>query len=134
MKTQKHIVREYIIDRLNDGIGSNNYACDLHHYLFNEDYFIIGTYNAKQWLGDDSWEAIEKIQEYEQTNFGEVNTALSDPERVANMLAYILGEEILWESETLQSKWNDEILKEEDLKVIAKELESELEELENEKD
>ncbi len=38
------------------------------------------------------------------------------------MLVYILGEEILQESSTLQEKWNEE-LTEEDIKEIIEELE-----------
>ena len=96
-------------------------ASELHHHLFNQDYFIIGTYQAKEWLGEFTWDAIEKIQEYEKFNFGEVTTPLGDPEKVSNMLAYILGEEVLQESQTLQDKW-DETLTEEDLKAIAEEI------------
>lgn len=122
MKNQTQDVKAYIIDRLRDGIGADH-ASDLHHHLLNEDYFIIGRYEAKQWLGDDVFEAIDKIKEYEQDNFGEVTTDLSEPERVANMLAYIIGEEILQESDILAEKL-DEILEESDLLAIAEELEA----------
>ena len=90
-------IREYAIDKLKDGIGVNEYAADLHHYLFNEDYFIIGIYEAKKWLSENpgTFEAIEVIKEYEQMNFGEVNTDFSNPESVVNMYAYIVGEEIV---------------------------------------
>ena len=68
---------------------------DLHHHAFNTGYFIIGRYQAKQWLGDMVFEVIEHIREYEQFNFGEVNTDFSDPEKIVNMYAYIIGEEIV---------------------------------------
>ena len=68
---------------------------DIHHQIFNTDYFIIGTYQAKQWLGDMAFDVIDFIKEYEQSNFGEVFTDLSSPEKVVNMYAYILGEEIV---------------------------------------
>ena len=70
---------------------------DLHHHAFNEDYYIIGTYQAKQWLGDMAFDVIEHIREYEEFNFGEVNTDFSSPEKVVNMYAYIIGEEIVQE-------------------------------------
>ncbi|GAI78565.1 unnamed protein product, partial [marine sediment metagenome] len=38
---------------------------------------------------------IGEIQEYENNNFGEVNTDLAQAEKVVNMYVYILGEEIL---------------------------------------
>tara|TARA_R100001079_G_scaffold75150_1_gene40215 strand:- start:678 stop:1010 length:333 start_codon:yes stop_codon:yes gene_type:complete len=70
---------------------------ELHHEAFNMDYYIIGTYQATQWLGDRAFEIINIIKEYEQSNFGEVNTDLSDPERVVNMYAYIVGEQVVYE-------------------------------------
>lgn len=125
MNNQKQEVREYIIDRLNEGVGIDQHANDLHHYLLNEDtllvYFIVGTDKAKQFLSDVTFEAIERVKTYEQDNFGECSTDLSDPERVANMLAYVLGEEILNESQTLKERW-DSKLSQEDVKAIATEL------------
>jgi hypothetical protein len=68
---------------------------DLHHYCFNSDYYIIGTYKAKKWLGDQVFNIIDLIKQYENDNFGEVNTDFSDPEKVVNMYVYIIGEEIV---------------------------------------
>ena len=68
---------------------------DLHHEIFNTDYYIIGRYQAKQWLGTNAFDCIGDIQEYENDNFGQVTTDLSEPERVVNMWVYIIGEEIL---------------------------------------
>lgn len=76
----------------------NYYWADLHHYLFNEDYFIIGTYKAKQWLKNDYVLAATTVQDYEQFNFGDISTRFDNPEAIANMLNYIFGEEILSDS------------------------------------
>jgi hypothetical protein len=119
MRTQHESVRQHILDGLNDYVGCE--ASELHHNLLNQDYFIIGTYKAKQWLGDEAFDAIQLIKEYEQDNFGECNTDLSDPERVVNMAAYILGENILRESSTLQEQW-DTSLTAEDMEEIAEEI------------
>lgn len=71
---------------------------DLFNHAFNEDYYIIGTYKAEQALEEyGTFEAIHEVKDYEEENFGEVNTDLSDPEEVANMLAYILGEQLIAE-------------------------------------
>lgn len=69
---------------------------DLHNEIFNTDYYIVGRFQATQWLGNDVFEAIQTIKEYEQGHFGEIYTDFSEPERVANMLAYILGEECIY--------------------------------------
>ena len=73
--------------------GSETY--DLHHEIFNTDYYIVGRYQAKEWMGADAFDCIYEIQEYENNNFGRVTTDLSEPERVVNMYVYIIGEEIL---------------------------------------
>ena len=70
---------------------------DIHHHAFNTDYYIIGTYKAEQWLGNHVFECIEIIKDYEQSNFGEVTTDLSDPEKVVNMYAYIVGEQVVYD-------------------------------------
>ena len=70
---------------------------DLHHHCFNTDYYIIYTYEAKQWLGDEVFHVIETIKEYEKSNFGEVTTDFSEPEKIVNMYAYIIGEQVVYE-------------------------------------
>lgn len=106
-----------------DNISEGQYACDLHHELFNTDYFIIGYYQAEEWLKANPgiFAAIEEIREYEQSNFGEVNTDFSSSEKVVNMYAYIKGEEILADCQTLQDKWNER-LSTEDIEAIKEEL------------
>ena len=67
---------------------------DLHHEVFNTDYYIIGTYQATEWLGNQVFNIINFIKEYEIDNFGEVNTDFSNPEAIVNMYTYIIGENI----------------------------------------
>ena len=126
MYKQKEDVKEYIIDQLESDVGLDQHISDLHHYLLNEDYFIIGSYRAEQWLKKDDisiFEAIETIREYEQSNFGQVTTDLSSSENVANMLAYILGEEILFESDIYQQiQFDKNILEEDDIKNLIEDL------------
>ena len=68
---------------------------DIHHILFNQDYYIIGRYEARMWCEDEAFNIIGFIKEYELDNFGELYTDLSEPERVVNMYVYIIGEEII---------------------------------------
>lgn len=118
-----------IVDHAIDGLANispdNTYGCDLHNKLFNEDYFIIGYYAAEEWLKANPgiFAAIEEIREYEESNFGEVTTDFSSSEKVVNMYAYIAGENLLNESETLRDKWNV-LLSEEDIAAIREELEN----------
>ena len=103
MELLKQDVKDYLIQQLQDDVGLDNDINDLHHYLINQDYFLIGYYNCRKWLEKESvFEAIEKIKEYEESNFGEVSTDFSNEEKVANMLAYVLADEILNEDKTYQ--------------------------------
>ena len=124
----KEDVKEYIIDQLQDDIGLDSPIDELHDSLLNQDYFIIGYYKAEQWLKKDSiFNAIEKIKEYEQSNFGEVTTDLSSSESVANMLAYILGEEILFNNDTynLFTRFHNEYLTEDKKNLLIDSLKGE---------
>lgn len=99
-----------IIEALENGF--DDYYCDLHNEVFNTDYYIIGTYQAKEILREyDVFEAIDKIQDYEKEQFGEIFTDLSDPEKVVNMLYYIIGDEVIgemYEIEAFNDGWNDQ--------------------------
>jgi len=97
MEYKKEEIKEYFDDFINDQDAEwiEENKDDLHHHAFNTDYYIIGTYQAKQWLGDMVFDVINFIKDYEQDNFGEVLTDLSEPEKVVNMYAYIIGEEIV---------------------------------------
>lgn len=53
MKTQhNNELVEYAIEGMNN-INEGQEACNLHHELFNTDYFIIGYYEAEKWLTDN---------------------------------------------------------------------------------
>ena len=128
MEELKQDVKDYIIQQLNDDVGLNHHISDLHHYLLNEDYFIIGYYKAEQWLKKDSiFNAIEIIRNYENDNFGKVSTDLSSSENVANMLAYILGEEILFNNNTynLFTKFHNEYLSKDKRDLLVSSLKEE---------
>ena len=67
---------DFVNDKNNESFIKDNLD-DLHHEIFNTDYYIIGRYEAKKWLGDEVFNIIEIIKEYEQFNFGEIHTAVS---------------------------------------------------------
>lgn len=125
--TIKNVI-EHGIEGIDDliGTGSTIYGADLHNELYNTDYFIIGYANAEKFLEQyGTFAAIRDIKEYEQDSFGEVTTDLSDSEKVANMFAYIKGEEALNECGTLQKHWDD-VLTDKQLKAIKAELKAQL--------
>ena len=100
---------EAIIEALEDGF--DDCYCDLHNEVFNTDYYIIGTYEAKEALREyDVFDAIELVQEYEKFNFGEIYTDLSNPEKLINMVWYVIGEEIIsdmYQITEFEENWNN---------------------------
>ena len=98
-----------IIETLKNGF--NGYYCDLHNEVFNTDYYVIGTYQAKEILKEyDVFEAIELVQTYEKDHFGEIYTDLSDAEKLLNMVYYIIGDEVIaemYDIEKFNEGWND---------------------------
>lgn len=97
-----------IIETLEDGFSG--YYCDMHNEVFNTDYYIIGTAAAKKALEEYGvFEAIEVVEDYEKSNFGEVYTELHNPEKLVNMLYYIIGEEVVSEMYAIpefNDNWN----------------------------
>ena len=117
-------IAEDTVSKLQDGIGEDNYGCDLHNELWNTDYYIIGTYKAERWIKQHMsvFDAIGEVKHYEEEMFGEVQIAFQMPEKVANMLAYIYAEEVLGKSKYLNKKW-DKRLDKEDINIIKEEIE-----------
>jgi len=99
MDYKRDEIKEYLEDYLADNRTQYDDIDDardnLHHDVFNSDYYIIGRYKATQWLGDEAFNVIGFIKDWEQDNFGEVTTDLSEPEKVLNMYTYIIGEELV---------------------------------------
>jgi hypothetical protein len=117
-------MREEAIDAIVEALenGYDGYYCDLHNEVFNMDYYIIGTYLAKEALKEyDVFEAIELVQNYEKEQFGEVSTDLSNPEKLINMVWYVIGEEIIFEMykiEAFNDNWDNVADDETNRKII----------------
>ena len=132
MLQNKNEVLDVIIDNIEDYVGSdfetyedetfnqasNIYtreaALDLDKFVKDEsvDY-------EETTLDSGAFGAIQLVKAYEQDNFGEVNTDLTDPCKVADMIDYLRGtrvfEELLNEADF---ELDDEITKENAKKII----------------
>ena len=93
-------LKQYIEDTIKDIDCRDE---DLHYHLFNEDYYIIGYYQAEQWLKEHDisvFEGIEFVQDYERENFGDDAVRTYDnAEKLVNMIVYIIGEELIYQEE-----------------------------------
>ena len=104
MNYKKEEIKAYAIDQIQElkkyDLEEYNQLVqdgEIHNRLFNEDYYIIGTFEAKEWLQNEVFEIMEFVKEYEIDNFGESNTELTNPEKLVNMYVYIMGEIVLGE-------------------------------------
>ena len=121
----KYFTKTEAIESIKDVVvWYDGYGCDLHNEVFNTDYYVIDSFMARKALEEyDVFEALEVIQDYEKNLFGEITTDISYPTNVANMLWYIIGEEVINRLDSLQECWN-RIITEEDRKAILAELEA----------
>ena len=97
----------HIINTIND-LDLEDFE-ELHYHAFNEDYYIIGYYQAEQWLKQHDvspFEAIRDVVEWETDNIGEsiLKPDYINAERIVNMYVYMLGEELLSEFDLDQDK------------------------------
>jgi hypothetical protein len=91
-------LKQHVQDLIENEALTPENVDDWHHIAFNQDYYIIGYYNAEEWLKKhdvSAFEVMATIVEYEEDNFGEVTSSLDNAESVVSMYVYILGEEII---------------------------------------
>ena len=102
-----YTVKEELKAHIEDGIKEIDFSefddNDLHQELFNTDYYIIGYYQAEQWLKEHNisvFQGIEFVQDYERENFGDDAVQTYDnAEKLVNMIVYIIGEELIHQEE-----------------------------------
>lgn len=95
-------LRSHIGELVDDGVLNEDNKDDWHHLAFNEDYYIIGYFNAEQWLKKhdvSAWEAIETIIKWEKDVFGEVTLKIEDinSERIVNLYIYVVSEQVVYD-------------------------------------
>ena len=114
-----------MLTTIGDALDNGNHTLeDIQMNTTNTDLWIIGTYKASQALGEFNEEdqlytgtnldgvfgAIEYVKNYETEQYGIVNTDLSDPEKVASMVAYINMDCVLNDiSVKFDLDWGDEL-------------------------
>ena len=73
------------------------YLCDIASEYYNNDYYIIGIYQAKEWLKkyfDDMLETIEYWEDETGEPYGQM---ITDVEKLVTLVAYTVADTILYE-------------------------------------
>jgi hypothetical protein len=121
-------IKEHALEKLD--YNPSCCGADLHHYMFNLDYFVIYHSVAKD-VADrwdlDAFELIEYNIEQEIDAFGECywikESVKLNWEPQINLAAYWLGQELLYEvQEELEPCWDEEMT-EEDVKRVKRAIE-----------
>ena len=98
----KEELKAYVISMVDDNVLTMENKDDWHYLAFNEDYYLIGYYNCDNWLKDHNigqFEAANICVQYEIDQYGQSYKEYDNSETVVNMLAYIFGEEVIYEME-----------------------------------
>jgi hypothetical protein len=109
-------LKRYLIATVKDlySVDDTDFS-ELHHKAFNEDYYIIGYYQASQWLkkhdDTDAFEAIAYVVKKDTEEFGSCYLTHEDfnSERIVNLLVYHAGCEVMPSCE-LENITKDELL------------------------
>ena len=110
----KYYKYDEIKNELLDYVENNNLTLsealqddDLHYKVYNSDYFIIGYYNAEQWLIKDdinyTFEVLGYVQEQEEIALGIIEK-IDNAERLVNLYAYWLGYVVIAELQAEQEE------------------------------
>lgn len=97
---RKYFTRYEVLEDIKDYLeyDTDIYTDDLLLEVFNTDFYITEYSESKKALEQFGvYKALEIVEDYERSNYGELYTCLSDPHAVANMLYYIKADEIFYD-------------------------------------
>ena len=108
MKNLKTTIKMEILERLQDGELEGIEISDAMYHLYNTEYYIDYTDQAKQFIKDNIDELFEALEDY-QLNFGEVYLDITNPQKLASLTALHVAETLWNELDTVQDNWNRKI-------------------------
>ena len=73
------------------------YLCDIANEYYNNDYYIIGIYQAKEWLKKYFDDMLETIEYWEDETGEQYGQMITDVEKLATLVAYTVADTILYE-------------------------------------
>ena len=106
---KKEIANEMFISFKDYESIQDMYLCDVANEYYNNDYYIIGIYQAKEWIKkyfDDMLEVIEYWEDETGEQYGQM---ITEVEKLATLVAYTVADTILNEVYEFLGYDNDEI-------------------------
>ena len=94
---KKEIANEMFISFKDYESIQDMYLCDIANEFYNNDYYIIGIYQAKEWLKKYFDDMLEVIEYWEYETGEPYGQMITDVEKLVTLVAYTVADTILYE-------------------------------------
>ena len=94
---KKEIANEMYVSFKNYESIQDMYLCDIANEFYNNDYYIIGIYRAKEWLKKYFDDMLETIEYWEYETGEPYGQMITEVEELAALVAYTVADSILYE-------------------------------------
>ncbi len=91
---KKEIASE-LIDYIESGYVEDSYLCDIASELYNNDYYMIGIYQCKNWLKEHFDDMLETIKYWEEETGSTWGHLITDVEKLVTLVAYTVADVLL---------------------------------------
>lgn len=108
MTKLENIIKGEILESLKNEEYEGTYICDLACEMYNNDYYIIGTYQAKEFTKENIENVLQALENY-QDNIGTQYNDITDYEKLATFTVLDVAENIISEAmnDITEDIWND---------------------------
>lgn len=114
MKNLETTIKMEVLERLQDGELEGMEIADAMYLLYNTDYYIEETDQAKQFIKDNIDELLEALEDY-QFNVGEGYPDITNLQKLASLTVLYVAETLWNKLDTVQDNWDCTIYKDTEL-------------------
>lgn len=110
MKNLETTIKMEVLERLQNGELEGMEIADAMYLLYNTDYYITETDEAKQFIKDNIDELLEALEDY-QFNIGEGYPDITNLQKLASLTVLYVAETLWNKLDTVQDNWDCKIYK-----------------------
>ena len=114
MKNLETTIKMEVLERLQDGELEGMEIADAMYLLYNTDYYITETDQAKQFIKDNIDELLEALEDY-LFNIGEGYPDITNLQKLASLTVLYVAETLWNKLDTVQDNWDCTIYKDTEL-------------------
>lgn len=108
MKNLETTIKMEVLERLQDGELEGMEIADAMYLLYNTDYYITETDQAKQFIKDNIDELFEALEDY-QLNVGEGYPHVTNLQKLASLTVLYVAETLWNKLDTVHDNWDCKI-------------------------